>query len=72
MITEDARELRRQLDRAKQRPLDVAGEWFGQAGVVLDAQSATAQEPQHVSALLRVMCETIDCTRFERRESGIE
>lgn len=42
------------------QPLDVAGEWFGQAGVVLDAGSRAAQDPEHVAALLNVMCEEVD------------
>lgn len=42
------------------QPLDVAGEWFGQAGVVLDAASKSAQDPEHIAALLNVMCEEVD------------
>jgi class 3 adenylate cyclase len=42
------------------QPLDVAGEWFGQAGVVLDASSKAAQDPEHSAALLNVMCEEVD------------
>jgi adenylate cyclase len=42
------------------QPLDVAGEWFGQAGVVLDANSKGAKDPEHIAALLNVVCEEVD------------
>lgn len=42
------------------QPLDVAGEWFGQAGVVLERNSKHAHEPEHIAALLNVMCEEVD------------
>ena len=42
------------------QPLDVAGEWFGQAGVVLDSSSRAAQDAEHVASLLNVMCEEVD------------
>jgi adenylate cyclase len=42
------------------QPLDVAGEWFGQAGVVLDSTSRAAQDTSHVAASLNIMCEEVD------------
>jgi class 3 adenylate cyclase len=42
------------------QPLDVAGEWFGQAGIVLASDSAAAGDLLHVGASLNIMCEEVD------------
>ena len=42
------------------RPLDVAGEWFGSAGLYVDRTAAAASDPAHLGALLEVACEELD------------
>ncbi len=42
------------------RPLDVAGEWFGAAGLYIDRQAPAAADPAHLAALLEVACEELD------------
>ncbi|MBL8716705.1 MAG: adenylate/guanylate cyclase domain-containing protein [Myxococcales bacterium] len=41
-------------------PLDVAGEWFGRAGLVVPAASFEAEDPEHLHALLDIACEELD------------
>ncbi|HKQ71855.1 MAG TPA: adenylate/guanylate cyclase domain-containing protein [Polyangiaceae bacterium] len=40
--------------------LDVAGEWFGSAGLVVPRSSPLASDPPHLAALLEVACEELD------------
>lgn len=40
--------------------LDVAGEWFGQAGIVLEANTPSSSDLSHVGASLNIMCEEVD------------
>lgn len=42
------------------QPLDVAGEWFGRAGLVVPRDSAEADDPEHLHALLDIACEELD------------
>ena len=42
------------------QPLDVAGEWFGSAGLVVSRSSAPAADPAHVAAALETACEELD------------
>lgn len=42
------------------QPLDVAGEWFGNAGVVLDEGSEGAKDLEHAAHALDVFCEEVD------------
>jgi class 3 adenylate cyclase len=49
------------------RPLDVAGEWFGHAGLVVDPEGPAAQDPGRLRALLTVFCEQIDNLLFTVR-----
>jgi len=42
------------------RPLDVAGEWFGSAGLYVERNAAAAGDPSHLGALLEVACEELD------------
>ncbi len=46
------------------RPLDVAGEWFGHAGLVVDAEGPAAVDPGRLRDLLTVFCEQIDNLLF--------
>jgi adenylate cyclase len=46
------------------RALDVAGEWFGQAGLVVDPESPSASDPGRLHALLTIFCEQIDNLLF--------
>jgi adenylate cyclase len=49
------------------RPLDVAGEWFGHAGLVVDEASPAVRDPARLRALLTVFCEQIDNLLFAVR-----
>lgn len=42
------------------QPLDVAGEWFGRAGLVVPKHSAEAEDPEHLHELLDMACEELD------------
>jgi class 3 adenylate cyclase len=42
------------------QPLDVAGEWFGRAGFVIPKDSAEADDPEQLHALLEIACEELD------------
>ncbi|MFO0672772.1 MAG: adenylate/guanylate cyclase domain-containing protein [Polyangiaceae bacterium] len=42
------------------QPLDVAGTWFGSAGLVFDRTSPTAKDEPHALALLNGLCEVLD------------
>lgn len=42
------------------QPLDVAGEWFGRAGLVVPADSMEAIDPEHLHELLDIACEELD------------
>jgi class 3 adenylate cyclase len=42
------------------QPLDVAGEWFGRAGLVVPRDAAEADDPEHLHALLDIACEELD------------
>jgi adenylate cyclase len=44
------------------RPLDVAGEWFGHAGLVVEGSAAA--DPERLRELLTVFCEQIDNLLF--------
>jgi adenylate cyclase len=46
------------------RALDVAGEWFGHAGLVVEAGSPAAADPKRLRGLLTVFCEQIDDVLF--------
>ena len=46
------------------RPLDVAGEWFGHAGLVVDPSGPAAKDPGRLRDLLTVFCEQIDNLLF--------
>jgi class 3 adenylate cyclase len=46
------------------RPLDVAGEWFGHAGLVVDGEGPAASDPGRLRDLLTVFCEQIDNLLF--------
>ncbi|MDB4998770.1 MAG: Adenylate cyclase [Myxococcaceae bacterium] len=49
------------------QPLDVAGEWFGCAGLVFEKSSARASDPNKVKELLNLMCEELDNYLFAIR-----
>lgn len=42
------------------QPLDVAGEWFGRAGVIVPRDSMEAEDPEHLHELLDIACEELD------------
>ncbi|MDP3278529.1 MAG: adenylate/guanylate cyclase domain-containing protein [Deltaproteobacteria bacterium] len=42
------------------QPLDVGGEWFGHAGVILPANSPYFSDHEHVAEALNVVCEEVD------------
>ena len=42
------------------RPLDVAGEWFGSAGLVVPKTAGRAVDAAHLAAALVVACEELD------------
>jgi class 3 adenylate cyclase len=42
------------------QPLDVAGEWFGAAGLVVDRASKPASDAAHLAAALETACEELD------------
>jgi len=42
------------------QPLDVAGEWFGRAGLIVPKDSAEADDPEHLHELLDIACEELD------------
>jgi len=42
------------------QPLDVAGEWFGRAGVLVPRDSMEAEDPDHLHELLDIACEELD------------
>ncbi len=42
------------------QPLDVAGEWFGRAGLIVPKHGAAAEDPQHLHELLDMACEELD------------
>jgi class 3 adenylate cyclase len=46
------------------RPLDVAGEWFGHAGLVVDPAGPAAADPARLRGLLTLFCEQIDNVLF--------
>ena len=46
------------------RALDVAGEWFGQAGLVVETGGSAAADPARLRELLSVFCEQIDNLLF--------
>jgi class 3 adenylate cyclase len=52
--------LERTSDLIVARPLDVAGEWFGSAGLYIERNTAAAADPPHLGALLEVACEELD------------
>jgi hypothetical protein len=49
------------------QPLDVAGEWFGCAGLVLDKSNPRASDPNRLKELLNLMCEELDNYLFAIR-----
>ncbi|MGZ3450729.1 MAG: adenylate/guanylate cyclase domain-containing protein [Polyangiales bacterium] len=42
------------------QPLDVAGEWFGRAGLIVPRDGVEADDPEHLHALLDIACEELD------------
>jgi class 3 adenylate cyclase len=42
------------------QPLDVAGEWFGRAGLIVPRDAAEAVDPEHLHELLEIACEELD------------
>src|SRR6185312_958545 len=42
------------------QPLDVAGEWFGSAGLVVARSSPLAGDPEHLARALSITCEELD------------
>lgn len=42
------------------QPLDVAGEWFGRAGVLVPRDAMEAEDPEHLHELLDIACEELD------------
>jgi adenylate cyclase len=42
------------------QPLDVAGEWFGSAGLLVPRTSSQADDPRHLAAALQGVCEELD------------
>jgi class 3 adenylate cyclase len=71
VLARTAADTREELDliadgaRAIARPLDVAGEWFGHAGLVFDGEPAAGAAAARV--LLTVFCEQIDDLLFAVR-----
>lgn len=62
--TRDARRERIAADEGDAvvfaQPLDVAGTWFGSAGLVFDRTSPKAADESHALALLNGLCEVLD------------
>jgi adenylate cyclase len=52
--------LHLERDLVVAHPLDVAGEWFGSAGLVVPRTSPAANDPAHLAAALEVACEELD------------
>ncbi len=49
------------------RPLDVAGEWFGRAGLIVPRTSFEAEDPDHLHHMLNIACEELDNFLFSIR-----
>ena len=47
--------------------LDVAGEWFGRAGLIVPRDAAEADDPEHLHELLDIACEELDNFLFSIR-----